>query len=681
MSDPEARRLLSKALEAGARRDYEKAVSFLTAALGRGDAPSETALYLGRARHAQGEFGLAIDTFRRYLEDGGDRATGLFFLGRSYLACGRWEQALACLRRSAREAPEGPHAWALLGAACLKTRRTKAAMDCLERAVSLAPGDERIYRGYLNAAFARGARLLSRGDAGMARQLLGFAIDNGLDGTAQRLWRAKAYRELGRLDEALADCAEALRRSPDDLSIRWLRAGLLLASGRQAEAFTEFEALRRSDPNLPSLPADDRSLARLRASTAFRGERWREALSVSLALLRGEPGDPALRAIAAESLRALGELERSRNHWRRAVEADPDSPELRLGLGLALYDSGEYEQALRAVERARRLGAEAGEADYYAALCRARLGDEPDKLVPLLQSILRARMASTGGADPRLMFALGEALFRSGRPDLAVGWFEKVLVLSPVHELSLLYRISSLESSAGASPLEGGAEAVDAAYAAYLESYPDNAKLRREQVNRLVAGKKWKEAASALEKGLAYEGPLSGPRRLLAACYRNAGRYREAAAIYRDQLRAEPASGEFLVDLAFCLDRDGQSALALALLEKAPAAAKTGSAPWMLMSSMAARAGRKEAAIDALRKAAEIDPANERVWRNLAALYRGMGLAEFAASCDERAAKLAGLSQADGAAPTAAAQINKRGADSRETRGAVDLLSRDRRTR
>ena len=182
----------------------------------------------------------------------------------------------------------------------------------MERAVTLAPADDRIRHGYLNVLFTRALRLLVRGNADMARQMLSYAIANGLDATATRLWRARAFRALGRLNEALADCEAALRHSPNDASIRWVHAGILLAAGRQAEAVAEFETIRADNPDLPSLPQDDRSLARLRASVAFRDGRWKEAASQSLALLRGEPKDAALRALAAESLRALADSAFSR---------------------------------------------------------------------------------------------------------------------------------------------------------------------------------------------------------------------------------------------------------------------------------------------------------------------------------------------------------------------------------
>jgi tetratricopeptide (TPR) repeat protein len=639
MAETATRKLFERALKAGEQRDYRKAAELLTSVLSQTDSMPEALLYLGRARYVLGERGRAIDAFRLYLKSGGEQDAGYFFLGRAYLACNRPRAAVVCLKKSAEARPQRAPTWALLGAAFLKLHRTKSAVDCMERAVTLAPTDERIRHGYLNVLFARALRIFVRGDADMARQMLSYAIANGLDGTAPRLWRARAFRALGRLDEALGDCEAALRHSPTDVSIRWVHAGILLAAGRQAEALAEFETIRVDNPELPSLPQDDRSLARLRASVAFRDGRWKEAASQSLALLRGEPKDAALRALAAESLRALGEIERSRDHWLRAVEADPKSSELRLGLALALWDLGEYKAALSSVERARRLGAESGEADYYAALCRARLGEDSETLIPTLQALLRVRAAAGDGADPRLMFALGEALYRSGRPDLASGWFEKVLFLVPEHELSLLYRISVAESL-------GETAALPDAYGAYLERYPDNAKLRREFVNLLVSAKNWPRAAAAIEAGLPYVEPGERGRRLLALCYRNAGRYREAAIVYRDLLRQMPSSGEFLVGLAYCLDKDGKSAFALTLLEKAPAEAKSAMEPWILQGALYSRLEKAEAAVDAFRRATEIAPENPRGWRNLGLLYKRQGLSEFADSCLARAAELEGAMRA-----------------------------------
>ncbi len=331
-------------------------------------------------------------------------------------------------------------------------------------------------------------------------------------------------------------------------------------------------------------------------------------------LLRANPKDAALRSIAAESLRAIGELARSRDHWLRAIEAAPTRPSSALASRSPSTTSATTRLLSRPPSGRASSAPKRREVDYYAALCRSRLGEDPARLIPLLQGLMRSRMSASSdaahGADVRLMFALGEALYRSGRPDLASGWFEKVLALAPDHELSLLYRISVAES------LEEEKRRAEA-YAAYLEAYPDNSKLRREYVSALSTSGDWAAAAEQLELGMPYGEMGERSRRLLAVSYRNAGRYREAALAYRDLLREEPGSGELLLGLAYCLEREGQADYALALLEKAPKAAKAGPDPWMLQAALYARAGKSEAAVSSLRSAIERDRGNERAWRNL----------------------------------------------------------------
>ena len=615
-------------MNAGASRDYPRAVELLLSILSGEDAPAEALLFLGRSYHALGEVGKSVAAFRAYLRAEGDEATGCFFLGRAYMASGRPGEASQYLKRSLELDPDRAVGWALLGAAQLRLRKSKLALSCLEKAVALAPEDRRIFHGYLNALFVRACRLLGRGDADMARQMLSFDIQNGLDGTAPRLWRARAFRELGRYNEALVDCEAALEASPSDASLRWLRAGLLLSSGRQQEALSEFEALREEHPELPGIPQDERSLGRLKASVAFRGGQWREAASTALGLLKQDSADPSLRAIVAESLRNLGQLERSRDHWLRAIELDGNAADFRLGLAMTLYELGDYAGARGQAEHARRLGADAADVDYYAVLSAARLGESSSALIPRLQELVRQR-----GADPLVMFALAEALYRTGRPDLSSGWFDKVLYLIPDHELCLLYRISIAESL-------GKEDATGAAYKAYLEAYPDNAKIRHEYADILMRAEDWEGAAETLEAEPAYGDQGLRSRRLLALAYRNAGRWREAAIIYRDLLRETPENAELLLALAYCLERDGKGDYALALLERAPEGAKKGAGPWIVLGLLYERRGKKEKAVDALRTATDVEPGNARAWKDLGLLYRRLGLVEFSANCLERATGL-----------------------------------------
>ena len=125
---------------------------------------------------------------------------------------------------------------------------------------------------------------------------------------------------------------------------------------------------------------------------------------------------------------------------------------------------------------------------------------------------------------------------------------------------------------------------------------------------------------------------------------------------------------------AYCLDRDGHGDFALALLEKAPKAAKARADPWILQGTLYARAGKLEAAVDALRAATDREPGSERAWKSLAALYRRQNLSSFAASCEERAREAASRAARPAAARAAGEQSAPRAGE-----GLADADARSRR--
>jgi tetratricopeptide (TPR) repeat protein len=668
---------LEDALAAGAARDYAGAIRILSSILAAGEAPVEALLYLGRSHHALGSWGRAIDSFRAYLRAGGDVGPGFFFLGRALLASGINGEAAKALAESVAAEPASASAWALLGAAELKLKKSVLAVEHLERAVNLAPADKRIYRAYLNALFVRGVRSLLRGEADLGAQTFRFVIENGLDGTAARLWRARALKQLGRFPEALVECEAAAAFSPDDPSIRWLRAGLLLSSGKRSEALAIFSGLGMDMQGSP-LPEDEGSLDILRASRAFKAGRWKEAAASALEALRAEAqtrskgGDrrraalpprarAGLHAVAAESLKELGLLARAGTEASLAVEADPDSPELRVSQAFILWDLGDYEGALAASEEARARGAATEETDYLSCLCKARLGQGGEATLTRLQSLLRSRTNRGLAPDPRLLFAIGEALYRLERPDLAGGWFEKVLELEPDHELCLLYRISVAESLGDEA---GRSEAC----AAYLERYPDNNEIRREYAEALAKAENWEEVAKLLDEGLAWDDSSPGLRRMLARALRETGRYRDSAVMYRDLLLADPEDSELLMALCLCLSKDDKGAYALALLEKAPEKAMERAGPWIVKGILAERLGRIESAIDSFRQACEREGRLERPWRELARIYAERGLDAFAEEARAQAEALAaGAGKTRGRVGRPKATAAARGADPANT--------------
>ncbi len=623
--------LFVKAQKAGARRDYPEAEALLTRIVAETDTLPEAWLYLGRARHALGDHDRAVAAFAVYLGMRPGDGSAWFFLGRTYLAFGRAREAIACLKTAIDKGRQDAETWALLGFAELRLKRSGKAVASLEKALSLAPEDQRIFRAYLNALYVHAIRLVSRGAPDEAVGMLGFVIDHGLDGPAQRLYRARAYRTLGKLREAISDLDEAISCAPDDSSLRLLAATLKFSVGDSEGAMADIQRSGASLPDRAGSPLSADAIDRWRIMVALRQGDNKTALKAALDRIRNGESDAAIRAVAAQANYELRRFDRAAAHYRRAIEADPGAPEFRLGLALSLCELADYPGARLASRSAAARGAARDDTLYVDVLCDVNTGVDPSIVLSKVQALLRSRPG-----DPRLMQALGECLYKTGRPDLAVAWFDKVLMVWPGHELAMLYGISAAESL-------GDTKIAVKRYSEYLALYPDNAAVRKEYIDLLVSVSAWRDAAMCIEEGNAF-GATRGNEGLLALCLRNSGRYREAAAIYRNLLRASPKNVDLLLGLSYSLNKSGASGLAADLLERGAAFIGTSSEPYLALGVLKARLGQAEKAAQSFLKASELAPADPRPLRNLARLYAKAGVADTASHFEERAKALETLS-------------------------------------
>ena len=138
------------------------------------------------------------------------------------------------------------------------------------------------------------------------------------------------------------------------------------------------------------------------------------------------------------------------------------------------------------------------------------------------------------------------------------------------------------------------------------------------------------EAAEVIEDGYAYGMAGRKVDMMLALCYRNSGRYRDAAALYRKLLLPDPRNAELLMGLAWSMDRSGAKSLALELLERGAAYIAKNPEPYLALGALQAKAGLTEKAVSSFAKAVELAPADPRPLRNLARLYDKAGIPSMA---------------------------------------------------
>jgi tetratricopeptide (TPR) repeat protein len=633
---------LKTAAEAGKSGNYGRAVKILRELVSETDAPPEAWLLLGRSLHALKDYSHALAAFNDYIRQRPEAGEGYLFAGRSYLTVGMPYKAVPFLRKALENSPGDSKTKALLGTAYLKSKHSQAAVDILQEAVEAAPADKRIYRAYINALLVRGIRLCGIGDYDLGFQMLRFVLDNGAgagmaDNPFLRLELGRAARETGKLEEALEHFTAALNLTrkggggfAGDRRIRWSRASILMALGRNAEAVNEIEKIRGQDAGVPELPWNSELVNLFMIRSFMETGEWKRAAASCRDWLRTRDDKPMIRALCAEALRNLRNYKAAHNHLLLAIEAAPNELEFRYADMLVSWEGKDYKSLKRAIGAAKSLNGDTGITGKFSVLWRVKTSDDTRGNIALLQNAIRSM-----GPEPELMYALGEAYLKAGLLEEARSWFGKTVSLMDGHESARLGEIAALEAifNSRDDPAAGksGGEELGSLYKAYLERWPDNSAIRRERALFLIKTFEYAEAAGELEKLLVWEPSNPSLRRVLAYAYRKTGRYREAAVFLKALLREKPKDTGLLLEYSGCLERTGAAHYATAILEKAKELFGTSarkeeiSGIALALGILRFRRRDVEKALDCFREAAALNTGDPRPYEWMAYIAKKNG--------------------------------------------------------
>jgi tetratricopeptide (TPR) repeat protein len=555
-------------------------------------------------------------------------AAGYFFAGRTCLVLGFYHKAARFFEQALKRDKKNPLTMSFLGLAHMKARHSQAAVDMFQAAVEAAPGNKRIYRAYLNALFIRGVRLCRLEDYGLGSQMLGFVLENGEEsgfrsGPLLHLELGRAYRELGRLDDAVDQYSHALEFSPDDPMIRWYRSSILMELDRSGEALEDLAIIRSLEQSrgieLPDLPWNSELVDRYMILSFIGLKKWRHAADACRDWIKKRGPSPSVHAMYAEIQRNMKAYRAAENHLTRAIDMDGGNIDLWYSLALCAWEGRDFATLKKVLYKAKQMGGDPEILSRFSLLYESETSQNPRRTLTLLQKAVH-----TLGPEVELMYALGKSYLRVGLLDEAAGWFSKTIELREDHEESWLGLIAAREALF-AEKAPGARAALEKAYRDYLRVWPTNLALRRDEALFLVRVCEYEKASKKLEGLLAWDPANPGLRRVLAYSYRKAGRYRPAAVFLKALLKERPNDPRLLLEYAGCIERGGGADYAKTILSKAMDYFGKSSEIPTALGLLAYREGRLERAFDLLREAAARNPVDPRPYRWMTVIAKNKG--------------------------------------------------------
>ena len=185
--------------------------------------------------------------------------------------------------------------------------------------------------------------------------------------------RATVLLDLGRLEEAERDAADAVRIDPDEVRYRELLAEIQSRRGEHADAAAEYARLARRDPRQVAWTVAE-AAERMDAADAEKGvEAARRAV-------RLDPANFDAQLALARGLIRLGDAASALPAAKRASDLRPGDPSGREAVADALWLAGR----------------EAAAFDEFAALAEEVAGPDRERVLAKARSLYRQRAGWSG---------------------------------------------------------------------------------------------------------------------------------------------------------------------------------------------------------------------------------------------------------------------------------------------
>lgn len=278
---------------------------------------------------------------------------------------------------------------------------------------------------------SRSNAALRRGELGEARGLLRAVVGEEPRLVDPRVTLAKAEAQLGDLDAALAQLAEAERLAPDSTVVLGIHAEVLAAARRPVEARAKLQRALEIDP------ANARTWGQL-LGLLFEARQYDEVLDQAERAEQALGDAPLIHGYRGAALVATGQTEAARPELDLALAGGQEPPFAHFAAGILAESDGDREAALDQYLAEWSAYPEHAIA-LHAATLQAIMLQRNDEVLELARTAL-----AQDSQQPNLYWAQGQAQFNLGQYDGALRSADTCLELAANHPDCMMLRANGL---------------------------------------------------------------------------------------------------------------------------------------------------------------------------------------------------------------------------------------------